>query len=306
VTVKTPPRPDASMSLLTSIMEQPLDPSYAAAAERRRKAGLPAATGARTPLLIISALVVGLTLAIAAATLRGDQSSIAKARTELIKQINLRRAMSDERASQVRALQAEVAADQRLVLAGQDQARAAELATLEAQSGAVAVHGPGIVLTIDDAPSSDPAGSNNDPRTQAQKDEGRVLARDLQIVTNSLWEAGAEAMSINGQRLTTKTAIRFAGDAILVNFRPLVRPYVIRAIGDPKAMPVAFASGSGGAYLRSLQDNFQIRVESADSKDMVLPAATALTVQSAEIPSPTSTQQPQPSTSDSTRTETSP
>lgn len=311
MTVKAPPRrPDASMSLLTSMMENSLDPGYAAAAERRRKAGLPPDTGRRTPMIIASAVVVGLTLAMGAVTLRGDQSSMAKARAELIKQINERRAMSDDRANRVRALQAEVAAAQRAVLADQDGTRAAELASLEVQSGAIAVHGPGITLTIDDAPTSDGGSANTDPRTQAQKDEGRVLARDLQIVTNSLWEAGAEAMSVNGQRLTAKSAIRFAGDAILVNFRPLVRPYVIRAIGDPKAMPVAFASGSGGAYLRSLEDNFHIQVKSADNKDLVLAAATSLTVQTAEIPSPagrsSSTSQPQTSTSDSTRTETSP
>ena len=63
-------------------------------------------------------------------------------------------------------------------------------------------------------------------------------------------------MAINGQRLTSKTAIRFAGEAILVNFRPLTRPYVIAAIGDPGPMPAAFADGPGGTYLSALQSNF--------------------------------------------------
>ena len=47
-----------------------------------------------------------------------------------------------------------------------------------------------------------------------------MIAQDLQIVVNGLWDAGAEAISVNGQRLTSKSAIRFAGQAILVNYRP--------------------------------------------------------------------------------------
>ncbi len=84
-----------------------------------------------------------------------------------------------------------------------------------------------------------------DPRSGASSDDGRVLSKDLQVVTNALWEAGAEAISINGQRLTARSAIRFAGDAILVNYRPLTRPYVISAIGDPQNLQVEFADNRG-------------------------------------------------------------
>ncbi len=69
---------------------------------------------------------------------------------------------------------------------------------------------------------------------------------------------GAEAISINGQRLTALSAIRSAGQAILVDFRPLSPPYVISVVGDPDPMQALFANGSGGRYLRSLSDNFQI------------------------------------------------
>ena len=63
--------------------------------------------------------------------------------------------------------------------------------------------------------------------------DGRVYDRDLQDVVNALWLAGAEAMSINGQRLTAATAIRSAGEAILVNSRPLSPPSLVHAIGNP-------------------------------------------------------------------------
>ncbi len=108
-----------------------------------------------------------------------------------------------------------------------------------------------------------------------------MLSKDLQVVTNALWEAGAEAISINGQRLTARSAIRFAGDAILVNYRPLTRPYVISAIGDPQNLQVEFADNEGGSYVRALEDNYGVRVTMAGAKKLTLPGAPALTVRNA-------------------------
>ena len=101
---------------------------------------------------------------------------------------------------------------------------------------------------------------------------GRVSAADLQIVSNGLWAAGAEAISINGQRLTTRSAIRFAGQAILVDFRPLVRPYVVTAIGDAKALQSSFGSSPTGSYLKSLEDNYGIPVAISGSASLTCPA----------------------------------
>ena len=58
---------------------------------------------------------------------------------------------------------------------------------------------------------------------------------------------------INGQRLTATSAIRFAGEAILVNYRPLVPPYAVTAIGDPASLPTRFAQGPGGTYVSTLK-----------------------------------------------------
>ena len=84
-----------------------------------------------------------------------------------------------------------------------------------------------------------------------------MLAKDLQFVTNALWGSGAEAVSINGKRLTSTSAIRFAGSALIVDYRPLTRPYVITALGDPKRFPAAFADGAGGTYLSTLRSTLR-------------------------------------------------
>ena len=62
-------------------------------------------------------------------------------------------------------------------------------------------------------------------------DVSRVLDVDLQSVVNALWAAGAEAIAINGQRLTATSTIRAAGDAVLVDYRPVTSPYEVAAIG---------------------------------------------------------------------------
>ena len=74
-------------------------------------------------------------------------------------------------------------------------------------AGAEAVTGPGIVITA--------AGSRDDAEA------GRITDHDLQVLVNGLWYAGAEALSINDNRVGTLTSIRTAGDAITVNFRSI-------------------------------------------------------------------------------------
>ena len=127
-------------------------------------------------------------------------------------------------------------------------------------------------------------GVGQDGQDSTGSDQGRVLDRDLQIVVNGLWAAGAEAIAINGERLTSLSAIRSAGQAILVDYRPLVPPYVIEAIGDPTRLQAGFADDIAGPYVQSLEDNYGVRVNVADETAMTLPGAGALDLRSAHPP----------------------
>lgn len=291
-TSSPPPSPgrrlDESMTLLTSMMERPLDPGYAAAAQAREEAGLPASTGIRTPAVLAAALVIGLLLTTGALALRAPSPSAVKAKSELIAQIQGRRRAADAQGAQLRSLQAQVNQLQSQALAQSDQrALQEQLAALSLVSGADAVTGPGMRLVLDDAPTATGNSADGNPRTNAQSTDGKVLSKDLQIVVDGLWEAGAEAIAVNGQRLTSKSAIRFAGEAILVNYRPLTRPYTIDAIGDPKSLQADFAGNDGGAYARALTDNYGIRVSMDNVDSLTLPAATTLTVRYAVVPKAT-------------------
>lgn len=101
-------------------------------------------------------------------------------------------------------------------------------------------------------------------------------------MVNGLWESGAEAISINGQRLTALSAIRAAGDAILVDNKPLVPPYTVLAVGDGERLSTAFQNSGDGQYLDALRKNFHIRTGISVEDDIRLPAAPSVIVRTAQ------------------------
>lgn len=82
-------------------------------------------------------------------------------------------------------------------------------------------------------------------------------------------------MAINGHRLTSTSAIRFAGQAIMVNYRPLTRPYVITALGAPD-LSQRFTDGEGGAYLNELTSAYGAKTTVSAVEHARVPAATPL------------------------------
>jgi len=302
-------RPDNSMTLITEMMERPLDPGYAAAAERRQASGLPAATGLRSPTLIIAAVLIGALLAASALALRAPTTAASKIKQDLVGRIEDQRAHADVQTRRIAALRNEINTAQAAALSQQSQTGlSADLSKLELAAGTVPVTGPGLVLTVDDAPPpAEPVAPDANPRTVTAPDQGKVIARDLQIIVNGLWDAGAEAISINGHRLTSRAAIRSAGAAILVDYRPLTRPYVITAIGDPGSLGVEFADNSGGSYLQSLTNNYQIRGKIQNRTSVVVPGEPTLSLQRAQpvesaVTSQKATGQPTPSEDTTTST----
>lgn len=273
-----PRRLDESMTLLREVMERPLDPGYATAAERRA-AGAPDRGRVVT---VVLAVVCGLLVTWSVVVLRAPTPASVKARELLVQQIEDRSKANDAAKKRIAAdLTAVRRAQDRALTAG-DPVAAANAARLAAAAGDVPVDGPGVVVQLEDAPGSrDDAGSNSDPRGDSSSSDGRVFDRDVQTIVNGLWAAGAEAIAVNGQRLTSLSAIRSAGEAILVDYRPLVPPYRVEAIGDPQGLQTAFAASSAGAYLQSLQDNFGV-IASIEAKDSLqLPGSGSLSLRRA-------------------------
>ncbi|MFJ1559004.1 DUF881 domain-containing protein [Streptomyces mirabilis] len=277
-----PPRPDASMSLLTNVMDHSLDDGYAEAAARRQTegaGGMPKTVRAKLGLavgLVLAALVV----TVGAANARIAAPVVAKERQELIDRVERETAAADKLESSVDTLRDDVSARQNEALKKQGGSGQADLVGV--LSGAVAVHGSGVKLVVDDAKEATEGGNGNPRETNGFSDTGRVRDRDMQRVVNGLWESGAEAVSINGQRLTALSAIRAAGDAILVDNKPLVPPYTVLAVGDGERLSTRFQNGADGLYLHALQENYGIRTAISVEKDVQLSAAPSVIVRTAQ------------------------
>jgi uncharacterized protein YlxW (UPF0749 family) len=256
-------RPDPVVQLLGEIWDSALDPGYAAAAA----APAAARRGPARIATVLGLVLIGVLLAVALAQTRAAAPAVARQRTELEARIASQTTTYDRTTQQLATLQQQVDALKSRALAdtGQGSALADRMAALELQSGQVAVSGPAVEVTLDDAQTPPPG---TDPSVD------RVLDRDLQSVVNGLWAAGAEAVAVNGQRLTALSAIRSAGDAILVDYRPLTRPYVVVAIGDPASLQTRFTEGAAGRGLQALSTAYGIRSSVQPVGQAILPAAS--------------------------------
>jgi uncharacterized protein YlxW (UPF0749 family) len=126
--------------------------------------------------------------------------------------------------------------------------RSAELA---GDAGLNPVHGPGLVVTLDDAQRD---ANGRFPR-DASPDDLVVHQQDIQAVLNALWSAGAEAIQMQDQRIIATSAPRCVGNTLLLNGRTYSPPYTVTAIGDAATMQAALAA----APLVSLYKQYVVR-----------------------------------------------
>jgi uncharacterized protein YlxW (UPF0749 family) len=258
------------MSLLVDMSAAALDPSYAEAAARRTAGGEPRRLRLSGRVLA-GLLVVGLGTGVAAAQARRRADEVGASRRALVGDVRDQTAATDRLAAEASRLRASVSRTRAALLGADAQGRqaAALVSALELVSGAVAVHGPGIVVTLDDAPD---AGASVDDRG-GQAGNGRVFDRDVQDVVNALWAAGAEAVSVNDQRLTAQTAIRSAGEAVLVDLRPLSPPYLLRAVGPVDTLEPAFVDSPTARRFQTWTSLYGLRFQVRRAGDLRLPAA---------------------------------
>ncbi|MCZ7437472.1 DUF881 domain-containing protein [Micromonospora sp. WMMC241] len=249
---------------LTELFRNPLDPGYGDAAARR-------ATGPVSrvrqvlgrPVSLAVLAVIGFLFAVAYQETMAAEPSRATARAGLIAEIKQREAETDRLTSRAEQLREEVGRQRDAALGG---SQASRLRDLEAGTGLGRVRGDGVVVRLADAPR------DKDAVTGEDRAESQVLYSDLQKVANDLWAAGAEAVSINGQRLTATTTIRQAGEAILVDYRPVTSPYEVQAIG-PGSMRDKFDDGRAAALMREVARTEGLSFGVKEVDDLTLPAA---------------------------------
>ncbi|MFI7024773.1 DUF881 domain-containing protein [Micromonospora sp. NPDC049900] len=257
-------RPGFSPDFLTELFQNPLDPGYADAAARRAKTGKTARPGWSVgPVTLVVVLLLGFLCAVAYRQTMAEEPGRAQARSGLVGQIKQRQGETDNLSVRADELRAEVTRQREAALGG---SQAARLRDLEARAGLGRVRGDGVVVRLADGPDG------GESLNGAKVGPSRVLYSDLQGVANDLWGAGAEAIAINGQRLTATSTIRSAGEAILVDFRPVTGPYEVSAIG-PGSMREAYEGSRSALTMRRVSQANGLSFEVRDADRLTLPAA---------------------------------
>ena len=225
--------------------------------------------GAWRVLVPVTALAAGLMFATSATTAKGTdlRGGRFSQLTELIEaQSSDVERLSDDAArlrADVAAARADVARTSTTV--ADENARGDSLL---AASGLTAVSGPGLTVSLDDAPRT-PAG---EPPASDNPDDLVVHQQDVQSVVNALWAGGAEAMTLMGERVVSTTAVRCVGNTLLIQGRLVGPPFVIRAIGDPDALRTALDLEPGVALFRQYVDDFGLGYQVRSSKALRFPA----------------------------------
>jgi len=242
------------MSLLTQLLQNPLDAGYHAYSQESHAAHVP---WWRRLLILALAIALGFGCAVAVRNLRGPEAGeaedglLAQARTQM---------------SGVQALDGEVSALASEVRAAGDGADGdgRHLDPGVAVAAAVtAVEGPGLTVTLDD---------RADSGLDSSAAEGTVTDQDLRIVLNALWSGGAEALTVNGLRIGPGTFVRTAGSVILVDITTVQAPYEVEAIGDAADLSVALVRGATGDYLSTAQSVRGITVHTAATSSVTMDA----------------------------------
>jgi len=244
--------------LLARIAEQAVDDDYPLVAARRSTDPPRPKSSQRTTLALFAAAValLALILTVAAQQTRDSAIQTAADRTALIERIEREQTQLERAQQEVDDLTAAIETLQIATQRTSQEAVAVEarLEALARTTGVDPVSGPGVRITITDGPEGTPETS-------------QVQDSDLQRLANGLWQAGAEAVAINDQRLTSRSAIRIAEQAITVNFRSLSSPYVVTAIGDPSTLPARLLETPAGQHLSDLASiaGIGFRIDPADS-----------------------------------------
>ncbi|HEU4674183.1 MAG TPA: DUF881 domain-containing protein [Candidatus Limnocylindrales bacterium] len=131
-------------------------------------------------------------------------------------------------------------------------------------AGLVPLEGPGLVLQIADSTLPVPSGATGADYV--------ISAQDLRTVVDALWQAGAEAIAINGERVTAVTAISDIGGTILVNYAYLTPPYQLTALGPKGLYDRLTAVPSFAELVRTRADAFGLQFGFAEPEKVVVPA----------------------------------
>jgi len=260
-----------STKLLVDLVLDPREPGYEEAAKRR--GGRPANHWFDKPLLTVGCLLAGFLLAVAYAHTHRSAPETAKVHSALVDRVRSAETRTDELARTEQHLTDEVNTIRNSALAGSGKLQQ-QLRTEQLQSGQTPVSGPGLRVTLTEPSTPNPS-SGNGRAPETPTSAGNILSdRDVRSVVNQLWSDGAQAVAVNGIRLTPTSAIRFAGEAVLVDLQPITSPYVIEAIGDANQLDTGFAASAVASRYQTLKSAKGIGFTFGEESTLRFPATS--------------------------------
>lgn len=280
---------------LVDLVMNPRDPGYEAAAARR---GIdPPRRWYDAPLVALGCAAIGFVLVLAYVHTHRGAPQAARVHDGLVARVRSAQRADDRLARTAQQLAAQFDALRAAALPSSG-ALAGLLNRSELAAGLVPVTGPGVEVVLSEPPApsaSTPAGRGGAIPIMTT----HILTdRDVRSVVNELWADGAEAISVNGIRLTPTSAVRFAGQAVLVDFAPISSPYTIRAIGSKDSLVTAFAVSAVASRYQTLISVDGIGFHFGESEHLSLPASPGTTPRYAHLPGSPA---PSPATSGGTR-----
>ena len=248
--------------LLTLIVARSMDEDYAHVAQQRAAAGDVRPQVARPHLASVAAIaVLGIMAAVVAAQTDRQADVDELSRAALVEQINSRSDDLQDLQGRVAELTRSnaTAASNSIKVQGQLDDLEARARRAELTTGHSVVHGPGVRITVDNRPDADV--------------DSEIRDEDLAVLVDGLWEAGAEAIAINDQRINALGGIRNTNRAIHVNGRPVNAPYVVSVIGDNRTLQARLVETYQGQQWFGLVNGLQFVYQADNVDDIRLPAA---------------------------------
>jgi uncharacterized protein YlxW (UPF0749 family) len=269
-------------SLLRSLLSEHLDPGYAAATAERTQGKRARPRWATWSWQAAAALLIALVFAAAVAQARSMAPGVKETQHVLVSSVRALEAATDALGAQRGELTTDVDNLRRSQLQGdaQGQQLLRQLDQLGFSGAATKLTGPGLTVTLTDPGVSPDLSDVSKERIPGSRQV--VLDRDLQLVVNSLWASGAEAISLGGVRIGPNVTIRQAGGAILVDNQPITSPYVAVAVGPPHAMQDAFERSSAFQRMQLLEASYGVGATVVVGDSLTVPAGSGREVKYAK------------------------
>lgn len=228
-------------------------------------------------------LVAGLMIVVSALNARGTDLRPGR-NTDLVSLVQAQSRRNTDLAHEVTNLRREV---DRLTQqgTGSDADRRAELAKQSQAAGIEPVHGPAVSVTLDDAPETVAADG-------IDEDLLVVHQQDIQSIVNILWQSGAEAMTIQGQRVIATTGIKCVGNTVVLHGIPYAPPYVIKAIGDRQRLEQGLANAEFVRIFKRYVDAYGLVYQTGFEADATFPEFHGAELRYAQSPGGRQTEDP--------------